>query len=142
MAVAFHRGVVALKLREVRSGAMLAVGLSEEEAKPLIESISQGCVKVACVNSTSNVTISGDREAVLELSKVSENPFTIFNLVIASLLQSRMAVFVTLSGHQLKKSTWSRIMFPTRLLLHYQLFTLPPIWLSSELRDSARGRPF
>ena len=70
IAVAFYRGVVALKLREVRSSAMLAVGLSEEEAKPLIESISQDCVKVACVNSPSNVTISGDREAVLELSKV------------------------------------------------------------------------
>ncbi len=70
MAVAFHRGVVALKLRDARSGAMLAVGFSEEEAKPLIASLRQGYVKVACVNSPSNVTISGDRDAVLELSKV------------------------------------------------------------------------
>ena len=70
LAIAFHRGVVALKLREVRSGAMLAVGLSEEEVKPLIESVRQGCVKVACVNSPSNVTVSGDREAILELSEV------------------------------------------------------------------------
>jgi len=76
MAVAFHRGVVALKLRETRNGAMLAVGLSEEEAKPLIETLRQGCVKVACVNSPSSVTVSGDREAVLELSKVLQGKGT------------------------------------------------------------------
>lgn len=70
--IAFYRGIVAEKLKETKNGAMLAVGLSEEEMGPLIQSLRQGCVKVACINSPSNVTISGDREAILELSKILE----------------------------------------------------------------------
>lgn len=70
IAIAFHRGIVAEKLKETKNGAMLAVGLSEEETEPLFQSLRQGCVKVACINSPSNVTISGDREAILELSTI------------------------------------------------------------------------
>lgn len=68
--VAFHRGIMAEKLGATRIGAMIAVGLPEDDTRCLIESLSQGVLKVACVNSPSSVTVSGDREAVLELSQL------------------------------------------------------------------------
>ena len=70
MAIAFYRGIVASKLRKTRSGAMLAVGLSAEETRPLIKLLRRGSVMVACINSPSSVTISGDKEAILELAEI------------------------------------------------------------------------
>ena len=67
LAVAYHRGRLAMKLKGFRDGAMLAVSLSEETAKTSIKKLTQGSVKVACVNSPSNVTVSGDRAAIVEL---------------------------------------------------------------------------
>ena len=82
ISVAYHRGRVALKLKERRNGAMLAVGLSEEQVKPFIMELGRGCVKVACVNSPSNITLSGDRAAICELAAVLEAR-SIFNREIA-----------------------------------------------------------
>ena len=70
MAVAYHRGKVASRVKDSRDGAMLAVGLSEEEAKAVIGTIGKDCIKIACVNSPSNVTISGDRLSTLKLSSI------------------------------------------------------------------------
>ena len=66
--VAYHRGRLAMKLKAFKDGAMLAVGLSEEAAKSSFEKLTQGSVRVACVNSPSSVTVSGDREAIVELT--------------------------------------------------------------------------
>ena len=68
LTVAYHRGRLAMKLKGFKDGAMLAVGLSEETAKLSIEKLTQGSVKVACINSPSSVTVSGDREAIVELT--------------------------------------------------------------------------
>lgn len=68
LAVAYHRGRVALKLKDLKDGAMLVVGLCEEEVKSDIATLDQNCVNVACVNSQSNITVSGDRAAISELS--------------------------------------------------------------------------
>ncbi|PVI03918.1 ketoacyl-synt-domain-containing protein [Periconia macrospinosa] len=66
--VAYSRGVVASKLTRSTShgaGAMMAVGLPEEEARPYIaevlakEKADIGLI-IACVNSPSNVTVAGD----------------------------------------------------------------------------------
>lgn len=57
LAVAYHRGRLAMKLKGLKDGAMLAVGLSEETAKSSIGKLIQGSVKVACVNSPSSVTV-------------------------------------------------------------------------------------
>ena len=67
LSIAYHRGAVAQKLETLKDGAMLAVGLSEEALKPLVANLTQGTVKVACVNSFTSTTVSGDRLAVLEL---------------------------------------------------------------------------
>ena len=66
-AVAYHRGRVASKLKELREGAMLAVGLSVAELSPLIASLRNGGVGIACINSPTNVTVSGDVSGILEL---------------------------------------------------------------------------
>lgn len=70
IAIAYYRGQVALKVRRSRDGAMLAVGLSEEETNSFLMKLRRGRAKVACVNSPSNVTVSGDRSAVSELSAI------------------------------------------------------------------------
>ena len=73
LAVSYHRGNAVSKLKDVkglRDGAMLAVGLSEEEAQPLIAQLTQGRVNVACVNSPSSITVSGDKPAIIELMAV------------------------------------------------------------------------
>ena len=67
LAVAYHRGRLAMKLKGFKDGAMLAVGLSEETVKTSIKKLTQGSVKVACINSPSSVTVSGDRAAIVEL---------------------------------------------------------------------------
>ena len=80
--VAYHRGRVASKLKDLRNGAMLAVGLSEEQVKPFTRALGKGCVKVACVNSPSNITVSGDRAAICELAAVLQAR-SIFNREVA-----------------------------------------------------------
>lgn len=65
--VAYHRGRLALRLKDFKDGAMLAVGLSEKDVLSHLGSLTQGRVKIACVNSPCNVTVSGDKKAILEL---------------------------------------------------------------------------
>jgi NADPH:quinone reductase-like Zn-dependent oxidoreductase/ubiquinone/menaquinone biosynthesis C-methylase UbiE len=58
------------------NGAMVSVGLSEEEAKLYIDRVSQdlgpGDLTIACINSPKNVTISGNRKSVEELTRRME----------------------------------------------------------------------
>lgn len=68
--IAYWRGKVCSELRteapEVK-GAMMAVGLSREKAEQYIKTITAGKITVACVNSPSSVTISGDESGIDEL---------------------------------------------------------------------------
>jgi acyl transferase domain-containing protein/NADPH:quinone reductase-like Zn-dependent oxidoreductase len=70
LAVAYHRGVAAAQIKhvkELRSGAMLAVGLPVEETETFISSVENGIVNIACINSPSSVTVSGDESGIDEL---------------------------------------------------------------------------
>lgn len=72
MAVVYSRGALATKSEgsnEAR-GAMMAVGLGRAEAESYISLLKSGKVVVACINSSSSVTISGDLPAILELESV------------------------------------------------------------------------
>lgn len=51
---------------------MLATGLGETEIAPHIAKIASGRINVACVNSHNSTTISGDEEAIDELSAILE----------------------------------------------------------------------
>ena len=86
LSVAYHRGYLAEKVgRKIGSdqGAMLAVGLSADQAIEHIRPLppAKGRVCVACINSPSSVTISGDRPQILALQE-SLNIQGVFNKLL------------------------------------------------------------
>lgn len=68
--IAYHRGRVSglFKAKCSQHGAMMSVGLNESEVAPYCNNLTKGVVSIACVNSPSNVTVSGDADAVDELA--------------------------------------------------------------------------
>jgi acyl transferase domain-containing protein/2-polyprenyl-3-methyl-5-hydroxy-6-metoxy-1,4-benzoquinol methylase len=69
MMAAYHRGAIAQKSAKLTGikGSMIAVGLSRNSTLEYIQRLTSGKVVVACVNSPSNVTVSGDLAAIEEL---------------------------------------------------------------------------
>ncbi|KAL8947400.1 MAG: hypothetical protein Q9222_006316 [Ikaeria aurantiellina] len=69
--VAFYRGLVAgsVKSKGSRPGAMLSVGLGEEEAVKYLSELTRGKALIACINSPRSVTVSGDADAVNEVEE-------------------------------------------------------------------------
>ncbi len=74
MEVAYYRGVASSNMQKTGKvrGAMMAVGMSEEDVQPHISALTKGEAKVACVNSPSSTTISGDVSAINELQDILE----------------------------------------------------------------------
>lgn len=77
MAIAYHRGRLIPVLKERYSdlrGSMMAVGGSKEDIEPLIDQVNegQGQVKIACYNSPSSFTISGDEAGIDQLKNLVE----------------------------------------------------------------------
>jgi acyl transferase domain-containing protein len=70
LGVAYYRGELALKHQKLQSlaGGMLAAAIEPESAGIYISDNSGGCVVVACVNSPSSVTLSGDLAALDEVA--------------------------------------------------------------------------
>jgi acyl transferase domain-containing protein len=65
--IAYYRGVVSKKAHaQFPRGGMMAVGLSPESVQPYL-SESKDLVSIGCVNSTSSITLTGDRTALLAL---------------------------------------------------------------------------
>ncbi|KEQ90223.1 hypothetical protein AUEXF2481DRAFT_71742 [Aureobasidium subglaciale EXF-2481] len=71
LAIVYTRGSLTTDFQRIvdRKGGMLAVGLSRDECIPYIGTLKTGEVVVACVNSPSSVTISGDLAAIEELEQ-------------------------------------------------------------------------
>lgn len=71
--IAFHRGRLAGNLQVIApqlKGGMMAVGLSELDIEPYLKKMElsdSDVLSVACVNSPSNVTVSGDTSRLTEL---------------------------------------------------------------------------
>ncbi|KAG2019088.1 hypothetical protein GB937_005379 [Aspergillus fischeri] len=85
ISVAYYRGVAASKLshNEEVKGGMLAAGLSPAQIEPFLDTLKSGKAVVACINSPSSVTVSGDFEAIDELEKVlREKEFFCRRLVV------------------------------------------------------------
>ncbi|KAF2642182.1 hypothetical protein P280DRAFT_425001 [Massarina eburnea CBS 473.64] len=75
MTIAYHRGRLIPILKEKfpdLDGSMMAAGAGSAEIAPLLERIapSHGEARVACINSPSSVTISGDSAAIAELQAI------------------------------------------------------------------------
>jgi acyl transferase domain-containing protein len=64
--VAYWRGQLAEKLRVAGGGAMMSVNLTESQVPEYLEKagLGQNTLYIACVNSPSNVTLSGPSEAI------------------------------------------------------------------------------
>jgi NADPH:quinone reductase-like Zn-dependent oxidoreductase/malonyl CoA-acyl carrier protein transacylase/ubiquinone/menaquinone biosynthesis C-methylase UbiE len=70
LATAYFRGLIAdeyLVQDKSISGCMMAVGLGPEAAEPYLERIKTGRVVIACINSPSSVTLSGDTTGINEI---------------------------------------------------------------------------
>ena len=97
MAIAYHRGATAARLHEEHpeiKGAMLALGTSASAASSLIDELNlTGTVVVACVNSPSSVTISGDADAIDRLQSEA---------VQRALFGRKLHVDVAYHSHHLK----------------------------------------
>lgn len=74
MQLAYQRGVASMLVKEASpklSGAMLALGASEGEAEGLLGDVKTKTVVIACINSPSSVTISGDGTAIAETESLA-----------------------------------------------------------------------
>ncbi|KAK0386278.1 hypothetical protein NLU13_6115 [Sarocladium strictum] len=67
-AVAYHRGRLVSHVKT--HGSMLATGIGNEQAEEYIANHAVGRAVVACINSPSSTTLSGDAEAIEQLSSV------------------------------------------------------------------------
>ncbi|KFH40913.1 Lovastatin nonaketide synthase-like protein [Hapsidospora chrysogenum ATCC 11550] len=70
LAASYYRGMLTtsgIVEDKTMSGSMMAVGLGAEAVQPYLDNITSGKVVVACVNSPSSVTLSGDTAGVDEL---------------------------------------------------------------------------
>ena len=65
--IAYYRGALSSTLKHL-NGAMMAVGTSPENAIAIIDKIAPGEVVVACINSPTSVTLSGDATGIDKLS--------------------------------------------------------------------------
>ena len=68
--IAYYRGVLSSKMKLLSPsliGGMIAVGASQQQAQTWISGITQGTIVLACVNSPTSVTISGDLKGIEEL---------------------------------------------------------------------------
>ncbi|PWY83831.1 hypothetical protein BO94DRAFT_519435 [Aspergillus sclerotioniger CBS 115572] len=75
--VSYYRGALASRLRRADgSGAMLAVNLSETAVEPYLDRVTSAmpgqAISISCINSPSNVTISGHSEAIDRLKSILE----------------------------------------------------------------------
>ncbi|PLB36893.1 putative polyketide synthase [Aspergillus candidus] len=95
MMVAYYRGVVASKLpsKGYQAGGMLALGLSPGDAQPYLESLTLGSAVVACVNSPTSITVSGDSPAIDELESTVRKQ---------DIFCRRLAVGVAYHSHHMK----------------------------------------
>ena len=69
--IAYHRGRLSQAIKTIKpelDGAMMSVGLSEEDTKKYLTKLAPSEIAIiACVNSPSNVTVSGDSLALKKL---------------------------------------------------------------------------
>lgn len=95
MAIAYYRGLATVRLREKfpdLRGSMMAVGCSAKEIEPLIDQLSAGKVRIACFNSPSSLTISGDEPAIDELQALME---------LNHMFNRKLQVFVAYHSHHM-----------------------------------------
>lgn len=74
--IAYYRGQFAASLKTAApelQGAMMVIGLSPDDASQWVSKVTQGHVVVACMNSPSSTTISGDSSGIDQLMEMLKN---------------------------------------------------------------------
>lgn len=66
--LAYVRGISSAAIS--KQGAMMAAGLSQGDAQMYLEKVAPGSAVVACINSPSSVTLSGDVDAIDQLETI------------------------------------------------------------------------
>ena len=97
MKIAYYRGVVATRLTENFKdlrGGMLAVGATQEETQAIIDTSAGKNVVIACVNSTSSMTVSGDEAAIDQVQELAEKK---------SIWNRRLKVDVAYHSHHMNR---------------------------------------
>jgi NADPH:quinone reductase-like Zn-dependent oxidoreductase/malonyl CoA-acyl carrier protein transacylase/ubiquinone/menaquinone biosynthesis C-methylase UbiE len=82
--VAYHRGMATVELKEQfpnLKGSMIAVKCSEGVLEDLLVSLTSGSATIACKNSLSSFTVSGDQNAIQELHDLCGTR-SIFNRIL------------------------------------------------------------
>ncbi|RSM13828.1 hypothetical protein CDV31_005698 [Fusarium ambrosium] len=94
--VSYRRGFMSKACARVISskGAMMAVGLGEQDVQKYIDQTRTGLICVACVNSPVSTTISGDETAIDELKQILDEE-SIFN--------RKLKVDTAYHSHHMKK---------------------------------------
>ena len=76
MAISYYRGMVTLGLKNFAhlKGSMMAVGASKEDMEPILAQLNtkKAKARIACFNSPTSLTISGDEPVIDELQKITE----------------------------------------------------------------------
>jgi acyl transferase domain-containing protein len=97
MALSYHRGQMTRLLKETHPslrGAMIAVGASASTVRPILKMLRAGYATVACINSPTSVTVSGDLLAIEELE---------FILQKEQLFNRRLKIDVAYHSDHMKK---------------------------------------
>ena len=76
--ISYHRGFLAKRCKDLLKvdGGMLAVSIGEQEVCSHVSRLTVGRAVVACCNSPSNTTVSGDEEAIISLKRLFEQSAT------------------------------------------------------------------
>ncbi|KAL4961115.1 type I polyketide synthase [Aspergillus stella-maris] len=76
MAVAYYRGVLVAKatLNGSLKGGMIAIGLGVKETRDLLAQVHRenGFVDIACINSPSSTTVSGDEKVLIKVEELAK----------------------------------------------------------------------
>jgi acyl transferase domain-containing protein/NADPH:quinone reductase-like Zn-dependent oxidoreductase len=131
MTIAYHRGRLIPILKEKYpdlDGCMLAVGAGVAEITPLLQKISSsnGEARIACINSPSSVTISGDATAIAELQ-------TIIKYIHPDMFARKLQVDTAYHSHHMNLVAKEY----TESLSHLQ----PPAPTTVKFYSSLLGRP-
>ena len=92
MAIAYHRGELASKL--AGRGGMIAIGATVAEVTSLLERLVSGEAMIACINSPSLITVSGDIAAVDSLQTLATD---------ASYFARRLKIDTAYHSHHMKE---------------------------------------
>jgi len=75
-AISYHRGRLTSSIRGLAPnmhGTMVAVGLGPQAVQPYLDLITEGNASIACINSPSSTTLSGDATAVAQVTAMLKN---------------------------------------------------------------------